>query len=178
MSNERRSSLVPDGPGWALNRLAYRLFTTRWFWLALGLFVGGCGVPFLFAGPLHFHRITGTVARYSYADKALQLVGDRTSYFFQPENFPSPLPTRIPSGTSVRIWIDGSSPEIDALQLIGQGGTPEATYMDTFFAHPARQEGETLVAGIVFTTGGAVCVLGSLCWPLLERMSRRTLSPL
>jgi hypothetical protein len=176
--NERRPSPVPEGRAWALNRLVYRLFTTRWFWLAFGLLVGGLGVPFLFAGPLHFHPITGTVARYSYADKTLQLVGDRTSYSFVPNNFPSTLPAHIPNGTSVRIWIDRSYPDIDALQLIGPGGTPEATYMDIFFAHPARQERETFIGGAFFTAVGALSVLGSLCWPLFTRRHRRSARPL
>jgi hypothetical protein len=166
-------SPVPEGRAWALNRLAYRLFSTRWFWLVFGLFVGGVGMPFLFASPLHFHPIVGTVARYSYADRTLLLIGDRTSYSFLPDNFPSTLPASIPSGTSVRIWIDRSYRDIDALQLIGQDGTPGPTYMDIFFADPVRQERETFLAGFAFTTIGAVTVLGSLCWPLFTRSSRR-----
>lgn len=178
MSNERRPSPVLEGRAWALNRLLYGLFSTRWLWLAVGLFVVGGGVLLLFAPPLHFHPITGTVARYSYADATLRLVGDRTAYSFHSENFHPALPVRIPSGTSVRIWIVGNHPDIDALQLIGQSGVPEASYTDDFFAHPAVQERETFVLAVIFTTSGAVCALGSLCWPLLERMSRRTHRPL
>jgi hypothetical protein len=167
------SSPVPEGRAWALNRGVYRLFTIRWFWLAFGLFVGGAGVFFLSTPPLRFHLVSGTLARYSYADTALRLVGDRTAYSFHPENFHPALPEQIPNGTSVRIWIVGSYPDVDAVQLLGQDGAPEATYSDDFFAHPAVQERETLLFAIAFTTIGAVSVLGSLCWPLFTRMSRR-----
>jgi hypothetical protein len=177
MRNDRQSSPVPEGRAWALNRLAYWLFTKRWFWLGFGLFVGGVSVPIMLAGPYHFHSITGAVARYSFADGSLRLVGDRTGYFFVPDNFPLPLPAHIPSETSVTIWIDGSNPDVDALQLIGQDGTPQATYKDIFIANPARQEAENRIFGAVFSTIGIGSFLGSLLWPLRKRTSRRTDRP-
>jgi hypothetical protein len=49
MRDGMQSSPDPEGHTWirralALNRHVYRLFSTRWFWLIVGLFVGGVGL--------------------------------------------------------------------------------------------------------------------------------------
>lgn len=147
----------------------------RWFWLALGLFVGGVGVPVLLAPPLHFHPITGKLASDSGADMAVRLVGDTTTYVFESNfTFTPPLPAHLPSGTTVKIWIDGHNPHIDALQIIGQGDTLGTIYADDIYLHPKAQERETFAAGVFLTTFGVMCALLGLCWPLLKRLTRVT----
>jgi hypothetical protein len=139
MQDEHRSSPVPQGRAWALNRLAYRAFTNRWFWLVFGLFVGGCGAFIALTAHLaHYQPITGTLASYSVANNNLRLAGQPTTYqLYSARDFHPALPAQLPSGTQVTIWVLPGYTDIDALQILDPTGAVQAQYTDDFFDRPA-----------------------------------------
>jgi hypothetical protein len=173
MRDEVRSSPVPQGRNWALNRLAYRAFTNHWFWLIFGLFVGGCGAFIALTAHLaHFHPITGTLASYS-SDDNLRLAGQPTTYqFLDAGEFHPALPDQIPSGTRVTIWVLPGYTGIDALQVLDPQGRVQAQYTDDLFDHPAVNLQLDRFMGGLFAVVGSIFALISLLLPSLDRRQR------
>src|SRR5215469_11751885 len=174
MRDERRSSPVPQGRAWVLNRLAYRAVTNRWFWLVLGLFVGGCGAFIALNARLaRYQPVTGTLASYSSADNTLRLAGQPTTYqFYNVGEFHPALPAQLPSGTQVTIWVLPGYSGIDALQILDPRGAVQAQYTDDFFDRPEfHLQQARFFGGLFVVVGGGFALLG-LVLPSLDRRQR------
>lgn len=169
-AGEAQPLSFPEGRRWALNRMVYRAGSSRWLWLVIGLFVGGCGAFIaLTAHQALFQPITSTLAYYSYANSDLKLAGRTTTYQFHAGDFQPALPTQIPSGTRVTIWVLPGFTGIDALQIIDPSGVVKAQYTDDYFDRPEFHFRQDRFMGSLFALWGGLIALGSLVGPPLAR---------